>query len=77
MAADDSENALVVKAFAYPTTDLGQRPDDPGVQPLPGVQVAISNGGPRPCVPREPTGPDGQVRFENLPEDGAVNYRSR
>jgi hypothetical protein len=73
MAVNDSENAVVVKAFAYPTTDFGNGPTDPGVQPIPGVQVAITNGA-APLRAAQPTGPDGQTRFENLPENSAVNY---
>jgi hypothetical protein len=65
MAVNESENALVVKVFAYPTTDFGNRPSDPGVQPVSGVDVAITVG---PSPGPQVTGPDGQVRFENLQE---------
>jgi hypothetical protein len=67
MAINESENALVVKVFAYPTTDFGNRPSDPGVQPVPGLSVAIT-AGPSTLPGAQVTGPDGQVRFENLEE---------
>jgi Carboxypeptidase regulatory-like domain len=68
MAVNESENALVVKVFAYPTTDFGNRPSDPGVQPVSGVDVAITAG---PSPGSQVTGPDGEVRFENLTEPAA------
>jgi hypothetical protein len=69
-------NALVVKTFAYPTTAFGSGPDDPGVRPLEGVEVAIKQGPAGPKIPPlpgpKPTGADGKVEFENLPE--GTNY---
>jgi hypothetical protein len=67
------DNALVVKAFSYPTDTLGDGPRDTGTRPLAGVQITLRNGpaddtstivdGPR------TTGLDGEVRFENLDQD--------
>jgi Carboxypeptidase regulatory-like domain len=62
------DNALVVKAFSYPTSTEGNGPEDPGVQPLAGVTVTLKTDAPDPSVPDQErvTGPDGEARFENL-----------
>jgi hypothetical protein len=71
------DNALVVRAFSYPTTDGGTRPEDAGTRDLPGVVVAVKQGSNidtnTPVGSPQTTDVDGQVRFENLPE--ATDYR--
>jgi Carboxypeptidase regulatory-like domain len=65
------KNVLVVKAFSYPTSTEGNGPEDPGVQPLAGAAVTLRTGPPDDPDDTEDlkdgvTGPDGEVRFENL-----------
>jgi hypothetical protein len=62
-------NVLVVKAFSYPTSTEGNGPEDTGVQPLAGVKVqpkTVPAKPAHPTVEQGVTGPDGEVRFENL-----------
>jgi hypothetical protein len=64
-------NVLVVKAFSYPTSTEGNGPEDAGVQPLAGAHVILRKGkasAPNTTTPVDQgeTGPDGQIRFENL-----------
>jgi hypothetical protein len=62
-------NVLVVKAFSYPTSTEGNGPEDPGVQPLAGVKVHPKTdpaNTAHPTVEEDVTGPDGEVRFEDL-----------
>ena len=75
-------NALVVRTFSYPTTTVGSGPDDADVRPLAGCTVTITQGPgpslptPQPLPDPQVTGPNGEVRFENLPEGTAANpYR--
>jgi hypothetical protein len=67
-----ADNALVVRTFSYPTTAGGNDRDDAGVRPLAGCTVTIIDGT-DPLPAPKPTGADGEVRFENLPEGN--NYR--
>lgn len=66
------KNVLVVKAFSYPTSTEGNGPEDTGVQPLAGVDVTLKTGPEDNAVTTTTeigqglTGPDGQIRFENL-----------
>jgi Carboxypeptidase regulatory-like domain len=72
------DNALIVQTFSYPTTAVGNGPDDPGVRPLAGCTVTITQGPPTaiPLPDPQVTGADGEVRFENLPEVTATRqYR--
>jgi hypothetical protein len=64
------DNALVVRAYSYPTTEVGDRPEDAGTRDLPGVSVTLRKGADNEtaAIERglEETGSDGTVRFETL-----------
>ena len=72
-------NALVVRTYSYPTSVVGNGPDDPGVRPLADCTVTITQGPGPTLVPPQPlpdpkiTGSDGAVRFENLPAGTTAN----
>jgi hypothetical protein len=71
------ENALVVRTFSYPTTAEGTGPGSIGTRPLAGVDITLKKGtDPNSLTPvRGPvrSGPNGEVRFENV--DEGTEYR--
>jgi hypothetical protein len=67
-------NALIVEAFSYPTTAVGNGPDDPGVRPLARCTVTITQGPANAPLNRpELTGTDGKAQFTDIPE--GANYQ--